>query len=195
MALLFRASTTFPVYEQALEESGIPFVTVAGSGFYDRPEVRDLLNLLRALADPWDDQALAGLLRSPALGVSDAGLYWLRKPEPVQKALYAECPAAAISIVSHPPIRERARRALEILEELAPWVDRLPVAELLQRLVDRTGYRAALAAAQIHGQGQRAASLAQRGQADQRRPGQRAGAGAGFPGMHRHPAGCWRPRR
>ena len=78
MALLFRASTPFPIYEQALEDFGIPFVTVAGSGFYDRPEVRDLLNILRALADPWDDQALAGMLRSPALGISDVGLYQLR---------------------------------------------------------------------------------------------------------------------
>ena len=67
-------STPFPIYEQALEDFGIPFVTVAGSGFYERPEVRDLLNILRALADPWDDQALAGMLRSPALGISDVGL-------------------------------------------------------------------------------------------------------------------------
>ena len=78
VALLFRASTGFPFYEEAFEAAGIPFVTVAGSGFYDRPEVRDLLNLLRALADPWDDQALAGFLRSPAIGLSDPSLYRLR---------------------------------------------------------------------------------------------------------------------
>jgi hypothetical protein len=59
IALLFRASTGFPEYEQALEWAGIPFVTVAGKGFYDRPEIRDVLNILRALADPWDDLALA----------------------------------------------------------------------------------------------------------------------------------------
>jgi ATP-dependent exoDNAse (exonuclease V) beta subunit len=80
VALLFRASTAFPVYESALEAAGIPFVTVAGRGFYDRPEIRDVLNLLRALANPWDDLALAGLLRSPAFGLSDAGLYRFRWP-------------------------------------------------------------------------------------------------------------------
>ena len=52
MGLLFRASTGFPIYEDALEAAGIPFVTVAGRGFYDRPEVRDLLNALRAIANP-----------------------------------------------------------------------------------------------------------------------------------------------
>ena len=142
VALLFRASTTFPVYEQALEEAGIPFVTVAGSGFYNRPEVRDLLNMLHALAEPWDDQAMAGLLRSPAIGVSDPGLYRLRNPsKPMRAALTGDLEALS------PPDREHARRALDILEELEPKVDRLPVSELLQRLVERTDYRATLAGA------------------------------------------------
>jgi ATP-dependent helicase/nuclease subunit A len=79
VALLFRASTGYADYEEALEEAGIPFVTVAGRGFYDRPEIRDLVNILRALADPIDDLAFAGLLRSPAFGLSDAGLYLLRQ--------------------------------------------------------------------------------------------------------------------
>ena len=77
VAILCRASTSFAAYEDALEHAGIPFLTVAGRGFYGRPEIRDLLNALAALADPTDDLALAGLLRSPALALSDAGLYRL----------------------------------------------------------------------------------------------------------------------
>lgn len=73
-ALLFQASTGFPPYEAALHAAGIPFLTIADGGFYDRPEIRDLLNILTALADPWDDCALAGMLRSPAVGLSDAAL-------------------------------------------------------------------------------------------------------------------------
>jgi ATP-dependent helicase/nuclease subunit A len=143
VALLFRASTTFSIYEQALEEAGIPFVTVAGSGFYDRPEVRDLLNLLRALADPWDDQAMVGLLRSPAFGVSDVGIYQLRCPQgkvrPFQEALHSDF--SALSMMD----QEHVRRAQRLLDELVPLVDRLPVAELLNRLLDRSDYRATLA--------------------------------------------------
>src|SRR5690606_40473785 len=66
VALLFRASTGYVWYEDAFEDAGIPFVTVAGRGFYDRPEIRDILNILHVLADPADDLAMAGLLRSPA---------------------------------------------------------------------------------------------------------------------------------
>ncbi|MCP4594653.1 MAG: UvrD-helicase domain-containing protein, partial [bacterium] len=44
IAILCRASTSFGAYEDALERAGIPFLTVAGRGFYGRPEIRDLLN-------------------------------------------------------------------------------------------------------------------------------------------------------
>ena len=145
VALLFRASSTFPIYEQALEAAGIPFVTVAGSGFYDRPEVRDLLNMLRALADPWDDQALAGLLRSPAIGLSDPGLYHLRLPGPGGKLrALRDCLGGRLEGLS-PADQAAARRGRALVGELSPLVDSLPVAELLQRLVDGCDYRATLA--------------------------------------------------
>ncbi|MDO9300723.1 MAG: 3'-5' exonuclease, partial [Anaerolineales bacterium] len=81
MALLFRSSTAYAVYESALEAASIPFVTIAGRGFYDRPEIRDLLNILAAIADPTDDLALVGALRSPAFALLDAEIYKLRYPD------------------------------------------------------------------------------------------------------------------
>lgn len=144
-ALLFRASTHFSTYEDALEAAGIPFVTVAGRGFFDRPEIRDVLNLLRALANPWDDLAMAGLLRSPAFGLSDAALYLLRWPAdpdpPRQPApLYAALHTRRGLLPE--PDRALAARAVQQLAELTPLADRLPVARLLERLVETTDLRA-----------------------------------------------------
>ena len=148
VCLLFRASTAFQVYEQAFEASGIPFVTVAGRGFYDRPEIRDLLNMLQALADPWDDLALAGVLRSPAFGLSDAALYRLRwsedQPRELWSALELERDRAALEPEEH----NLAGHAWATLSALRPQVDRLPVAEVLKQLIDATDYRAVLAAAE-----------------------------------------------
>jgi len=146
IALLFRASTAFGVYEDALERAGIPFVTVAGRGFYDRPEVRDLINALAAIADPTDDLALAGLLRSPALGLSDADLYRLRfaesgdgdRPRPVWETLSALVERGA---------REDVTRARAIVADLHALSGRVSVAEILKRFLDLTGYRAILGAA------------------------------------------------
>ncbi len=144
VALLFRASTGYAFYENAFEDAGIPFVTVSGRGFYDRPEIRDMLNLLRALADPADDLALAGLLRSPAFGLTDSALYRLRiqeeKPTPYWEALQGD-----LSCLDEEDAT-RAKRAVEIMRKLQPQVDQSPVAELLKAVVDAVDYRAILAA-------------------------------------------------
>ncbi len=144
VALLFRASTGFDDYERALEEAGIPFVTVAGRGFYDRPEIRDLLNTLGVLADPTDDLAMAGFLRSPAIGMSDAGVFRLRvrdgRLSPMLEGLREQ------GRLDLPSDRAAAERALTVLDDLLPWVDRLPVVALIKRVVDRLDLRAVLAA-------------------------------------------------
>ena len=153
VALLFRASTGFVHYEDAFEEAGIPFVTVAGRGFYDRPEIRDVLNLLRALADPADDLAMAGLLRSPAFGLTDAALYQLRLQNK-QTVPYWTALQGDLSVLNEAD-RACALRVLQILTTLLPLVDRTPVAELLKRLVDATDYRAILATDDPSGTGGR----------------------------------------
>jgi len=159
VALLFRASTAFPVYEDGLERAGIPFVTVAGRGFYDRPEIRDLLNALLAVADPADDLALVGFLRSPAVGLSDAALYLLRFPPPeiVRPGLpnpdqghdikrdVRRLPCVVWSVLNHPALSDilppddlpRALRGRDLVDELHNLSGRVSVATLLKRLLDQ----------------------------------------------------------
>jgi len=152
VALLFRASTGFPPYEDALERAGIPFVTVAGRGFYDRPEVRALLNGLVAVADPTDDLALVGLLRSPAVGLSDAALYLLRFPPVTVVPRESHKPCSIWSVLYHSalpdivPSDELARVlwGRDLVEELHALSGRVAVATLLKRLLDRSHYRAVL---------------------------------------------------
>ncbi len=145
VALLFRASGTFPVYEQAFEAAGIPYVTIAGSGFYDRPEIRDILNLLRTLADPWDDLAMIGFLRSPAVGMSDRGITQLRwsqtenEPLPFRQAL--EQDKSYLTMED----QQAAGFALKIFSEFEALTGTIPVAALLQRLIEKTHYRVILA--------------------------------------------------
>ena len=170
MALLFRSSTAYAAYETALEQAGIPFVTVAGRGFYDRPEIRDLLNALAAIADPTDDLALAGLLRSPAFALPDADLYRLRfnlAPARSNREARQACTEQSRSeregdlnlgnlrglggssllsalAASPDPAHQRAHC---ILNELHALAGRAPAATVLKRFLDLTGYRAVLSAA------------------------------------------------
>jgi ATP-dependent helicase/nuclease subunit A len=126
---------------------GIPYVTVAGRGFYERAEVRDVINILRALADPTDDQAMAGLLRSPAFGLSDAALYHLRQGN-------ANAPRRFFSALrmDHASISQADQTCLsntrQVLDLLLPLVDRVPVYELMKTVINTTHYRTILAMAE-----------------------------------------------
>ncbi|HEU4584363.1 MAG TPA: UvrD-helicase domain-containing protein [Gemmatimonadaceae bacterium] len=80
IALLFRTRTSIPHFERALAERGVPYVTAAGQGFFERAEVLDCIMMLRALSQPLDDMALAAVLRSPFVGVSDGRLWRIRAP-------------------------------------------------------------------------------------------------------------------
>lgn len=75
IALLFRRSSNVSVYEKALAREGIRFQSRIGRGFYDLPEVRDVMSMLRYLLNPQDKLAQASILRSPYFGASDDELF------------------------------------------------------------------------------------------------------------------------
>ena len=55
---------------KALGEAGIPAYSDTDAGFFSLPEVRDAVNLLRVLDNPWDDEPLLAVLASPVCGFS-----------------------------------------------------------------------------------------------------------------------------
>ena len=74
VAVLARTGKPFPELVDALRAAGVPYVIETKRGFYGSAEVLDLINLLRALDDPEDSVALAGLLRSPLCLLPDQEL-------------------------------------------------------------------------------------------------------------------------
>jgi ATP-dependent helicase/nuclease subunit A len=141
-ALLFQASTNFEIYEQALAEAAIPYVTIAGRGFYARQEVTDLSNLLACLASPNDNLSLASVLRSPMFALSDETLLRLRL-EPITSLWAALCDATIEISQDQLEAVEFARATLRHLRTL---VGRTSAAELLTAAARETGYLATLMA-------------------------------------------------
>ncbi len=145
VALLFQSMSNIMLYEEVFKAAGLPFVTIAGRGYYGRPEVWDLLNLLSALYNPADDLALASALRSPLFGLSDDALLALRITRdaagerlPLWVALGQpeRLPPDEIALVAF------ARDCLNHLRSLA---GRVTISELLRAALERTGYLATLA--------------------------------------------------
>ncbi len=81
IAVLTRNTAVIPEFAAAFEEAGVPYVVGSGRGFYECPEVRDLANLLRVIANPRAEIAFAATLRSPLVSVSVETLMRLRNAD------------------------------------------------------------------------------------------------------------------
>lgn len=75
--LLFRNRTHAQDYERALREAHIPYIGTERGTLLDSLEVKDMVNLLQWLITPFDNLALAGILRSPLFSISDSDLQLL----------------------------------------------------------------------------------------------------------------------
>ena len=142
VAFLFRAMTDVAPYEQALAAEGLDFHVVGGSAFYAQQEVQDLVNVLSVIEDPCDALALAGALRSPFFGVSDDGLYRLGSSG--QGDLCARLREVETVEGLSGSDRRRAGRARGLLDRWQALKDRVPIAALVDRVLDESGYEAAL---------------------------------------------------
>ncbi|NDJ84738.1 MAG: UvrD-helicase domain-containing protein [Chloroflexi bacterium] len=156
IAVLFQSMSSTPLYEEIFQDLGIPYVTVAGKGYYDRQEVWDLMNLLAALHQPTDDLALASVLRSPMFGLSDEALLALRLRRDGERVPYSlwqmiewETNGADLP-PEWPLLPDEDRAALvyahRVLSDLHRLAGRLTIAELLEIAREMTGYEAILTA-------------------------------------------------
>jgi len=146
VAILFRATPRIPLYEDVFKAASLPYVTIAGKGYYDRQEVWDLLHLLRALHNPADDLSLAVVLRSPLFGLSDDALYALRQARQPDGSRLPLWDALFTGDVPLFPARDAEARqfARDTLRELRDMAGRAPIADLLARALSLTGYAATL---------------------------------------------------
>ena len=139
IAILLRRFRHVHVFQQALDTRGITAATPSGTGFFTRQEVFDCLNLLRWLAEPQDELALSGVLRSPFFALGDDTLLALRERGRLLVAL-ADPPDEIAG-------EERARcaHASETLAELRRAAASLPADALLELALERTAFEASWA--------------------------------------------------
>ena len=69
--ILMRNRTHIDIYEDALKHHGIPFIGSKKGGLLDNLEIQDLSCLLNTLITPYNNLALAQVLKSPIFDASD----------------------------------------------------------------------------------------------------------------------------
>lgn len=85
IAILFRNIKNISVYEETLYKHQLPFITIGGTGFYARPEIRDIISLLSIINNPFDDISLVRILKGPLYRISNSTLQKLANLKPYKE--------------------------------------------------------------------------------------------------------------
>ncbi|HEU5471580.1 MAG TPA: DNA helicase PcrA [Actinophytocola sp.] len=148
IAVFYRTNNQSRVFEEIFIRLGLPYRVVGGVRFYERREVRDALAYLRVLANPEDTVSLRRILNVPKRGIGDrAEACVSTHAERERISFSAALAAAAQGRVEL--LNPRSTRAIagfvELMDELRGLLaDGLDVAEVLEAVLERTGYRAEL---------------------------------------------------
>ncbi|NZA26798.1 UvrD-helicase domain-containing protein [Luteimonas sp. SJ-92] len=145
--VLFRGNHQSRALEKAMQLLRVPYHLSGGTAFLERAEVKDALSWLRLIANPEDDSAFLRAVQSPKREVGATTLARLS-----ELAQHAQLPLsrAAESIGLLKQLPARAGNALggfaDIVRGLRADAARLPPAELVRNLNERSGLLAAVRA-------------------------------------------------
>ncbi len=148
VAVFYRTNNSSRAIEEVFIRAGIPYKVVGGVRFYERKEIRDIVAYLRVLDNPGDSVSMRRILNTPRRGIGDRAEACV--------AVYAENTGsnfndalAAAAEGKVPMLNTRSAKQIagfvELLDELRGGLDG-ELGDLVETVLDRTGYRAELEA-------------------------------------------------
>ena len=149
-AVMYRVNAQSRVLEEACIRYGVRYKLVGGVRFYQRREVKDVMAYLRLLQNPSDQVSLLRVINVPARGVGQRSLQGLSRWAESQGVSFRQGLELVAQRVAGKdwkelPVTTRAAHAVarlvSLLNELTEESRRLHVVELIDRVLEATGYR------------------------------------------------------
>ena len=146
IAIFYRTNAQSRVVEDTLVRQEIPYQVIGGPKFYERAEIKDAIAYLQVIDKPFDAISLTRIANRPRRGIGDASLARLQTYadahgislwEALERPEEAGCGGA--------PLKAIARFRTLMQSSMAGALE-LPVPELVQRVLEQSGYLEALEA-------------------------------------------------
>ncbi|GLY52336.1 DNA helicase PcrA [Lentzea sp. NBRC 102530] len=152
IAVFYRTNNQSRVFEEIFIRLGLPYRVVGGVRFYERREVRDALAYLRTLANPDDTVSLRRILNVPKRGIGDRAEACVATYAERERISFATALRDAVED-RVPLLNPRSRNAIagfvEMMDQLGEMVAREDdVADILEAVLEKTGYRTELEASE-----------------------------------------------
>lgn len=151
-AVLYRMNAQSQTVESALVSAGIPYKVVGGTRFFDRKEIRDMVAYLSVLHNSADALRLSRIINEPKRGIGDATVATAQE---IADVLGVSLFEVLQNAEEYAPLQRKAKPLLQFAAMMCGLMESaglLPLDELLDALLEETGYRAMLVAEGIQGQ-------------------------------------------
>lgn len=140
-AVLYRTNAQSRMVEEIFLKSNIPYKIVGGIKFYDRKEIKDILAYLRLIANPDDEISFARIINMPKRGIGATSIDKIINYG-VQNGISL---TAVLDEIEHVGVSAKITKAVkEFAGLLHNWVNMqeyLSVTELVEEVIEKTGYR------------------------------------------------------
>jgi DNA helicase-2/ATP-dependent DNA helicase PcrA len=141
ISILVRAGYQTREFEDRFLTIGVPYRVIGGPRFYERREIRDAIAYLRVVSQPEDGMAFERIVNVPKRGLGEVTVQAMHK---VARAAQSALLQAAQELLGTDELRAQARTSLgNLLENFARWramKDQLPLPELVETVLDESGY-------------------------------------------------------
>jgi DNA helicase-2/ATP-dependent DNA helicase PcrA len=147
MAVLYRTNAQSRAMEESLVRWGIPYIVVGGLRFYDRREIKDVLAYLKLLVNPADTVSLLRVLNTPKRGIGKTTIERLTDAANQLGIPLWDVVSDAEAVRS---LGGRSAKGLlqfcELVNDLQRSAQDAPPSELVQKVMEQSGYLAELIA-------------------------------------------------
>ena len=141
VAVLYRTNAQSRALEETFLRAGIPYRLVGGLRFYQRREVKDVLAYLRLLAHPRDRLAFERVVNVPKRGVGTQSLAEVIRVAGERGVSHWELLADPGSAGVRGAAASGLRGFRAMIEEVAEWGGPWPLVTVLDKVLERSGYR------------------------------------------------------
>ena len=139
-AVLYRTNAQSRLFEEKFLLGNIPYKIVGGVNFYARKEIKDMLAYLKTVDNARDDVAVQRIINVPRRGIGASSLSKVQIYAQDMEISFYDALRMADEIPSLGRGAAKIRSFVDFIQKFRSQVEYLSVTELLQKIIDETGY-------------------------------------------------------
>ena len=141
IAILYRTNAQSRVLEETFLKSNIPYTMVGGTKFYDRKEIKYILSYLRLVSNSNDDISFERIINIPKRGIGPSSVQKIAQYASINNLSYFDALGEVDFIGLSKKVTQEGADFYEMMNNFMQQQEFLSITELVEQILDKSGYR------------------------------------------------------